>query len=407
MADKPTGPVKPPVLDLKARKPQTEPEPSRPGPEKSAAREPGKVAAATSNDKPKPDPKPAEKPSATTQPPLREKPAATQLPLAPLAAAVLGGAALGLAAAYGLAVAGFWPSSSPATDLSPLEARIAAIESSQQSGSATIEDLSARIVAVETAPAPELPALPENLVTGEALADITSQIEALGLRIDAVAAGIPADESAELAAEITRLGSGLATLETRLETLEAQSANQATLDAMRTERDRFAALPAATAALQSAMTIGAPFGAELAAVEALAPEIGVGDAARATATSGVKPMRTIAGEFRALIPNILAARPQNPDAPWFASLLDQAASAVALRPVDETADTPEAVVGRIELALESDDPAAARTLILSLPQEMQNAASSVRTDLDAVIAARALLADFRALTPQSSEEASQ
>src|SRR5690606_15913382 len=131
------------------------------------------------------------------------------------------------------------------------------------------------------------------------------------------------------------LGADLATLAGRIQALEAQAAQQADIEAMRAERDRFALLPAATAALETAIASGQPFSAELAALETLLPELGLTNSARAIAANGVKPIREIASQFRALIPALLAARPQDPDAGWLDNLLGQAQSAIALRPVDD------------------------------------------------------------------------
>src|SRR5690606_27814693 len=121
----------------------------------------------------------------------------------------------------------------------------------------------------------------------------------------------------------------------------------------------------------------------------------------------VRPPREISREFRALIPALLAARPENPDANWFDTIIDQAQSAIALRPVDDGSETPEAVIGRIESALEIGEMGTARALILALPEPMRAIAAPVQADLDAVIAAGAIIADIHALAPASATEAGQ
>lgn len=438
MADKPTGPLKPPTLDLKARKPDGPPpaasKPDAPQPDAkpaTASTAPGPQAEKSAA----PASPPKQPETKAPEPPARPAPAsgktsgdssAPGLPFLPLAATAVGGAALGLAAAYGLAVAGLWPAGP--SGLAPLETRLARTENALEANAASLAGLADRLGRLETAPAPEIPALPDDLLTTGALAEVTAQIDALGLRIDAVAAGLPGDEAAQLASEIARLGSGLADIETRLDepdevldslsadlsalssrlqTLEARAADQAAIDAMRAERDRFASLPGAASTLETAIGSGQPFGAELAALEALMPELGVTNPARAIAASGVKPLREIARDFKTLIPALLAARPENPGAGWFDTLVGQAQSAIALRPVDDEADTPEAMIGRIETALENGEAGEARALILSLPEPMQATALPVRTDLDAVIAAHGLLADIRALAPQGPGENGQ
>lgn len=411
MADKPTGPVKPPTLDLKARSS---------GPEKAG----DKPASATAADKPAPGTAAPGKPDAPASPPppsggaAKDAPEpqpgkpepAPSVPPALLAATGVGGAILGVAAAYGLAATGFWPQTNPQSQdaLAALETRIARAENTLEAATNDLSGLGTRIGTIENAPAPEIPALPDDLVTE---AGLDTRLEALGRQIEAVAAGMPADQSGELAGEIERLGRGLETFGTELETLsaradtlEAQAANQASLDALRAERDRFAQLPAATAALEAAIHSGQPFGAELAAIEALVPELGLSNPVRAIAANGVTPMRETARAFRALIPDLLAARPQDPQAGWLDTLMGQAESVLALRPVDGDGDTPEAVIGRIETALDNGDAPAARALLLDLPAPMQAIAAPVRAELDATIAADALVADIRTLGPRPGED---
>src|SRR5690606_16723697 len=100
--------------------------------------------------------------------------------------------------------------------LALLETRIARTENTLELRSSAIAALDDRIGALESAGVAETPQLPDNLLTEEALAPLQSRIDALGLQIDAVATGMPADEAAELTGEISRLGTGLADIETRL-----------------------------------------------------------------------------------------------------------------------------------------------------------------------------------------------
>ncbi|WP_196260222.1 COG4223 family protein [Pelagibacterium limicola] len=425
MADKPTGPVKPPTLDLTARKPAPDIEkkenpaaPSEPAPaQKPAAETKPAAAAAAPRDAPKNMSGP-QKPSVAANP-------APPPPLLALAATGLGGALAGLAAAYGLAIAGHWPQAGGVSQdaFSALEIRMGRAENRLELNTANLSGLEERVGAVEAAPVPQLPS---DLLTPDALAPLEERVLSLDERIEAVATGIPADQSSAFSEEIARLGGALAeiesrldqpddvvdalstsleTLSSRLQALESMAAAQADIDAMRAERDRFARLPAATAALETAVTAGQPFGAELAAVETLVPELGITNAVRTIAANGVKPTREIARNFRALVPALLAARPQDPQAGWLDTFLAQAQSAIALRPIEGEEDTPEVAVGRIERALDNDDAAAARALILDLPEPMQAVAAPVRTDLDAVIAARALVSDIRALAPAAEEAA--
>ncbi len=435
MADKPTGPVKPPTLDLEARKTgagEGKPEPGAAkegatGPDVSSDKKPQTTAGAG---KPEAKPSPAKetpasapKPSASGSTPAEKtKYSSRPAPLMPLIATGLGGAALGLAAAYGLALAGLWPQDGTAPDadrLATLETRMARAENAIEATSASLTEAASRLEAVEnTAPA----ALPDDLPDAQAIAALEARIDELGARIEGVAAGASGEGAASIGEDIAQLDERLAALESReaqpdaqvqalsaelaeitgrLESLEIAAANADELDALRAERDRFAQLPAATGALESAIAAGEPFAAQLATIESLLPELGITNAARTIAAGGITPLDQIASQYRGLIPQLLAARPQDPQAGWLETLVGQAQSAIALRPVDDGADTPEAMVGRIETALESGNPQEARRLILALPEQMQQIAQPVRAELDALLAAQALLADIRAMAPST------
>jgi len=97
-----------------------------------------------------------------------------------------------------------------------------------------------------------------------------------------------------------------------------------------------------------------------------------------------------------VLPEILAAR-DTTNADWTQSAIDWAKSMLALRPAEEMeGDSPEAVVSRLEAAMERRDYTAALPLLEALPQAMQDKATLVSADIRAHAAASQLVADLRA-----------
>jgi hypothetical protein len=94
---------------------------------------------------------------------------------------------------------------------------------------------------------------------------------------------------------------------------------------------------------------------------------------------------------------MLAAVPPDPQANWAQTLLDQAASTLALRPTD--GDSPQGLVGRTEAALAAGDLAAAQTAFAALPQPMQAAAPGFDRELARAQSAQALLETVRSADP--------
>src|SRR5690606_38131828 len=90
----------------------------------------------------------------------------------------------------------------------------------------------------------------------------------------------------------------------------------------------------------------------------------------------------------------------DPEAGWAETLLDQAASTLALRPTE--GNSPQALVGRTEAALASGDLDGAEDAFGALPAPMQDAAPGFAEALDATQAARALIAAARAIDPAAA-----
>lgn len=378
MADKTTGPVKPPILDAKPREAKTAA--AEPAPSVAKAETPGSAPAGDSS-------RPAEhqKPAASASEPLDAATPPARTPLLPLAAAGLGGAVLGVILSYLVASAGYWPN------------RDAAPGPSQDA----FDALSARVSQLADAPA-----LPENLETRLAALETAnaqapqpdSAIEQLSDRIAALENAAPAEtETASLAARIEALeadSSAAQGIADRLAALEDAIIDRDEAAAIAGDRDRLAQLPAAIAGLESAMASGRPFASALAAaadLSAIAPT----DAAIAAAATGVASDGALLAAFRALIPSLLAAGGPPPEAGWLETLGGQAAAALALRPAGGEGDDPASLVGRTETALEAGALDDAAALVAVYPAPMAAIAAPFAETLSARAAADAYLQALR------------
>jgi hypothetical protein len=360
--------VKPPVLDLKAR---------AAGPEATET---------------PPKPKPAEKPAAAAAPDSSSGFA--------FGAALTGGV-LGLAAAYGLAFLGYWPSA-PANPvvadprLAQFATAIPELETVTQTTQSELATLNQRVGALETAaPATASAGAPTDL------APVEADIAALGARIDALAAAGTAPEGASdelqtelaaLTARLDELAARVGTAEAGLRTLDTTvTQTTATLADQPSDIGAVLQLPLILSGFETAFATGRPYEAELAALRAAVPAAEIPTDIANAATTGLTRPDAIARRFDEVLPAMLAGRPADPNAQWQDGALDWFAAAIALRPTGEIeGDTPEAVMSRVVGAVERRDFAAAQTLLAGLPQPMQAAAE----DVPALIASQAEAAGF-------------
>ena len=395
---KPTGPVKPPVLDLKPRPAGATAE-AKPGPEKSAPPPP-------KSDPVKPDPAKAEasKPESTMPEPPRPAPAAAEAPRPGFAfGAALAGGILGLAAAYGLAWFGYWPSAPvapPPADprLAQFASAIPELETVTRTTQSELATLTQRLGALESTP-PDAPAAAPVDLSG-----VETDIAALAARIDRLAA-TPSAATTD-SAEVDGLREDVAALTTRLDEIAARlgtteagltrldtsvSATAATLADQPGQIGAVLQLPLILSSLESAFATGRPYAAELAALRGAMPGTNVPASLVNAADTGLARPDMIATRFAEVLPAMLAGRPAAPDAQWQDGALDWLASAIALRPTGEIeGDTPEAVMSRLEGAIARRDFLAADTLLTALPPPMRAAAD----DVPALVAAQAEAARF-------------
>lgn len=365
MAERKSGPVKPPVIDLTARE---KPAGDQPAPETASVPPPGPEKTAT---------------------PLDRRPGPA-LPMLPLAIAALAGAVAGAALSLVLAYAGAFPGPAADPRLDALEERLAAVAHPQDA--ARLDTIEADLTALKSAPGPDL-------------APLRAEIEALGTRIDSLpvpsgdgtAAPDPALSAAVTAlterlagaeAQAQAAKQALAGLATQLAALQQQLAEQqqAASAAAATMAKEGAQLPALTASLDTALATGRGFGAELAQLRGLLPDLTVPEAVAGAAETGLPAPDALVAYFRQALPDLAGALPTDPDAPIQDQALGFFRNLLALRPSEEVAgDAPDAVLSRLEAAIERRDFRAAAPLFAQLPEPMRNAAG----DLPQAIATRA------------------
>lgn len=408
MADEKSGPVKPPVLDLKARpaeskpasKPDTaKPDMSKPDTAKPDAAKPDKPATASAAPKPAEPAKPAE---SVTKP--NAAPAAAAERPSPVLA-MLGGGVIGLAAAYGLAWAGLWPAPpTPALQPDPriaqLQVAIPELQTVTQTTQSELAALNQRIGSLETAApaagdAAQAPAVDLGAVEAD-IAALTARVEALG---NAAPAGSSDEDLAALRSELSglsgrvdELGARLGTTEASLQTLNASVADtKAALAEQPADIGAVLQLPLVLSGFEAAFASGRPYETELAALRSAVPNVVVPTAIANSATSGLPRADVITTRFAQVVPDMLAVRPVKANADWQDTAADWFRSVIALRPTGEVeGDDPEAVVARLEAAIGRRDFAAAQTLLASLPAPMVTAAA----DVPAMVAAQAEASRF-------------
>jgi hypothetical protein len=372
-----TGPVKPPVLDLKANE--------------------------TGADKPE------SKPAAATQTPIPPKPPRPPQPdTAPASGgfafgAALAGGVLGLAGAYGMAWFGLWPAVPapvPAADprLAQFATAIPELETVTQTTQSELAALNQRIGALESAePAPTAAAAPAPAEAVD-LSGVEGDIAALSARLDALAAApAPAADTgaldalrtdlAALGIRLDEVAARVGTAEAGLRTLEtAVTQTTATLADQPGDIGAVLQLPLILSGFETAFATGRSYATELGALRAAVPDAAIPTAIANNAEAGLTRPDVIASRFAAVLPAMLAGRPADPDAQWQDGTLDWFRSAIALRPAGEIeGDTPEAVMSRLEGAIARRDFIAAEAMLAALPAPMRAAGE----DVPALVAAQA------------------
>jgi hypothetical protein len=409
MADRSSGPVKPPVIDLTAR---------------AGGRADGEG-------------KPSDAMGTRSEAVRSSRFAGAHWPL--LAGVAVAGAVLGTVLTYLLSLVVPLPTRPPQlppdltafvntqgeqittlTDqMGELQTSVAGLQEAgkktQISLDATIAQLDGDIGAVNKSIADLKAAIPPAQPAVD-LGPLQTELKTLKAQVDAIAAGASGSDAGAIAQSLSELETGVASLTTRLNGVDqTMSALRTDLDAARKAlSDHVSAalpnevgpamkLPLILSGIESALESGRPFAEELTALATVLPDLAVPDALRAAAASGLERPDALLQKFEAALPDILAARGAT-GGDWMQNSIDWAKALLALRPADEQqGDSPEAIVSRLEGAMTRRDYATATDLIATLPAPMQQAASSVAPDIAAHAAADQLVADLRSRALSATE----
>jgi len=393
MADRATGPVKPPVIDLTARNPRPESEARTPPPPPPPRR---RLAVEMSD---------------------------ANWPL--LAGVAVAGAVLGTILTYIIAGAlplPARPQPVPAeltSQLADASARLDAMTAdltavkgtmakTDATATATASKLDSDIAAVNTA----IAGVKSSIPAPQAPVDLTpleTQIKTLNDEVAAVAAGAPGTDANTIAQNLTTLQTSVQSLTTRLDGVDGSLGTLRTdLDAARKAlNDHISAalpnevgpalkLPLILSGLEDAFANGRPFADELTALAGVMPDVSVPASLQSTSGNGLTRPDELMQRFEAVMPDILAARGTG-SGDWVNAAGDWLKALLAVRPATEMpGDAPDAVASRLEAAMGRRDYAAAQTLLAALPAPMQQAAGRVAADIAAHADADRLVSDLRA-----------
>jgi len=460
MADRKSGPVKPPVIDLTARdatraaaegeKPAerraaTKPSP-KPKPNPSIAEAPFSQVESVAASQPDPaagatKPTEAPRPAAQTPPPPRPQ-ARLAMPWSAISIAAVVGALLGTSLTYLLASWISLPSNVPviadpapqlaeqAERISGLEERFAAlVEASmdtQVSLDATITQLDTGFAELRQSLADLRAAIPTAPAVD--LSGIEGELRSLESRVEAIAAGASSADADALAQNLAEIEQSLATLTARMSEIDQQfTATDTAMDVLSADLGAAKAaiaaqnqsiggadigpavkLPLVVSGLETAFATGRPYAVELASLITILPDLSIPAAVAAGAESGLARPDELASRFGAVLPDILSGRTGAPTGDWSRDALEWAKALLALRPAGEIeGNTPEAVVSRLEAAMERRDFVAASALLAQLPEPMRIAAGPLVDEISAHAEAEGFIARLRAqaLAPVATEAA--
>lgn len=450
MAQKQSGPVKPPTLDMQARKPS----PRTPSKSADAAQ-----SASTEETAAKPDPAPRPSDSPKTEPAASSRPAQSrgapespQFPLLPAALSAATGAALAVLIILGLASTGLLSGLMPQTSSGDSERLTFAEEQVSEALvgfnalNRQVSDLSARFDTAQSGTSDtldqlasrqdELDATLENLPAPETTAEIDfspleTRIDQLDNRLAALQSGASPEQADALASDLADLRAGLEVLSGQVSTLSLDVAEldnnltvtsqglmsesevitslQAEIASLKSDPalpysdTQLLRLPLALSGLETALEGGRPFVAELQSLLTLVPQLSASDELNTAAEAGLPGPGQLVTAFSRDVPSIMAARPVDPDASMVDGLWARAQAMFAIRPTGETgADPVSDALARAEDALANRRFAAAAEALSQLPVPMQAAAGETLTAITLMAEAETLLADARASVLVSS-----
>ncbi|WP_417307456.1 COG4223 family protein [Devosia sp.] len=427
MAERKSGPVKPPVIDAKARD-----NASADGDKSAAQSKAGaeaKPGIAGSRPTSRAEPKSQTPPPAA---PPRPK-ARLAMPWDSIAIAAVAGALLGTALTYGLVNLLPLPNSAPqiadpAPQISALESeqadlasRLSTVEISDTDLSSRLDTLSGQLDTALADVRSDVAALPPPAD----LSALEAQVAALEDRVSVLGAGATSADASELANTITNLEQSFAALSDSIDTLSQRSgAGEAALAELRDEVDAVRSatadqpsgmpgdlgpavrLPLLVSGLENSFASGRPYQVELDGLTGLLPDLEVPAEIASAAADGLPRPDAVSSRFDAAVPQMMAAQGSAVTGDWGQDALDWMKGILAVRPAGEMdGDAPDAVMSRLEAAVARRDFPAAETLLSDLPETMQTAAGPVADDIRTLAAAEAFITTLRGrvLSPSTSE----
>lgn len=252
-----------------------------------------------------------------------------------------------------------------------LAARVAAAEAQTK---ALNDTLAARVAAAEA----------QTKSLGDALAALNHRLDEVAAASQSALAQAKAAAAAADAMKDTAQPSiehsDIDALNNRIAALESTMKSFATDAARRTSSadDRAARLTVAAEALRAAVERGAPYQAELAAVQALGADGNATAPLEPFAADGVPGAAALAHEFALLTSSLLQASGAAPSESSFLGRLEtHAQKLVRITPIDApTGDDPSSVIARINIDAARGDIAAALAGIARLPESARALAAS-------------------------------
>jgi hypothetical protein len=251
----------------------------------------------------------------------------------------------------------------------------------------------------ETAALP--PALDKRLAAVEMQAKMLGDsTAALGHRVDDVAAAAQtaqkqasAGQSGVQQSDVDALASRIAALEDSVKALAQQAAHP------RNSADQAARLTVAAEALRAAVERGAPYRAELQAVQSLGADQNATAPLDAYAATGVPPAEILAHELAALVPALRqAAAPSSGETTILGKLKAEAQNLIEYVPAEPPpGDDPASVMTRLAIDADRGDVASALKDIAVLPDRLKSLAADwakrAQSRQDAIAASRSISAE--------------
>lgn len=227
---------------------------------------------------------------------------------------------------------------------------------------------------------------------------IDDRLRALSARLDAVAAGASSADAGALAENLSDLEQALATLRTEMSAIgqRADAANtgvttlEQSVAALETHVATLSPAPppgpsigeVALNGLEAAFAAGRPYSAELEALTRIAPDAAIPEPIVDAARTGLPAPDLIVDRFAAIVPDMLSANRPPPDANWQDTAANWLTDLLAIRPSGDVAgNDPDAIMARLEGAMERRDFVAADALFAQLPAEMRTAAGAIPADV--------------------------